>query len=99
MMIPNKPEPSVLDYLKGKLFPRRNPPVEIPETPSISEENLNGLEHMPVIGKTRGGNRRFFWLLILIIVLSVIGQKFMEPPNRSVSIGLVFYSCAIILVV
>jgi len=99
MMIPNNPEPSVLDYLKGRLFPRRNPQIEIPETPYVLEgESSETAQPIPV-NKQHWGNRRFFWLLILIIVLAVIGQKLLEPPNPSILISLVFYSCAIILVV
>jgi hypothetical protein len=99
MMIPNKPEPSVLDYLKGKLFPRRNPPVEIPEDETI----INGEEvesrSVKIVEKIAGGNRRFFWLLILITSLVIIGQKFLEPPNRSIPLALAFYCGAVLLII
>jgi hypothetical protein len=98
MMIPNKPEPSVLDYIKGRLFPRRNPQIEIPGTPTGFDEDSAESQPLKVPGKVQWGNRRSFWLFILVIVLSIIGQKFLEPPNRSIPIALALYSCAIILI-
>jgi hypothetical protein len=99
MMIPNNQEPSVLDYLKGKLFPHRNPKIEIPGTSSISSDISTGIKPPPAFKEKQRGNRRFFWLLILIIVLAVIGQKLLEPPNRMVPVALVFYFCALFLII
>jgi hypothetical protein len=99
MMIPNKPEPSVLDYIKGKLFPRRNPKIAIPETSTAIDSQIAESVSPTIASRSQWGNRRLFWLLILIIVLSIIGQKLLEPPNRVESFALVFYLCAIILII
>ncbi|MEI8131322.1 MAG: glycosyltransferase family 39 protein [Leptolinea sp.] len=99
MTIPNNSEPSVLDYLKGRLFPRRNPQIEIPEPPSVLAGESSKIAQISKKDKKHWENKRFFWLLFVIIFLAVIGQKLLEPPTPSVSISLVFYSCAIILII
>lgn len=99
MMIPNKPEPSVLDYIKGRLFPRRNPRIYLPEDSSDIAKETSNPRPFAVSEKVQWENKRFFWLLLLIIVLTLIGQKLLEPPNQSVPLALVFYSCGIFLIV
>jgi hypothetical protein len=97
MTTPNSPEPSVLDYLKGRLFPRINPKIAIPD--SLEESIESSTPEITSDGYPKmAGNRRNFWNLLCIISLVVIGQRLLEPPNRSETIALVFYACALMLV-
>jgi hypothetical protein len=96
MTIPENPEPSVLDYIKGKLFPGRNPVVEIPDatTGPDFEKPLVLKTEGTGIGGVRKSNR-YFWQLILVLIMFLIGQRLLEPPDQSVIIALVFYAFGI----
>ncbi len=97
MTLPEKPEPSVLDYLKGKLLPGKNPAVEIPDAFQDQKVALNQAEEKPVEAKKK---RRisFFWQLIIILVMLLVGQQLLEPPSPSPLFSLVFYGCALLLI-
>jgi hypothetical protein len=97
MTIPEKPEPSVLDYVKSKIFPGRSPAVEIPEAIKQAVESTSTNEYVRPAEKKQKGSR-YFWLLLLILIMLVVGQKLLEPPNPSIPAALVFWGCAIILI-
>ncbi len=100
MTIPENPEPSVLDYIKGKLFPGSNPAVEIPDA-STRPDSIEPIKFKEVkpIRKTGSSINRNFWNLILILTFLLIGQRLLEPPDKSVVIALVFYACAVGLII
>lgn len=98
MTIPDKSEPSVLDYLKGKFFPGRNPVVEIPDVLHDREiEPITG-EQIPTARKKRR-TITLFWQLVMVLVMLLIGQQLLEPPSPSPLFSLIFYSCAIFLII
>jgi hypothetical protein len=97
MTLPEKPEPSVLDYLKSRLFPGKNPEIKIPEVVDSVPAGLTTTEISQTIESKRSG-RRIIWALIVIIVALLIGQKFLESPTPSVSMALIFWACAISLI-
>lgn len=98
MTIPDKSEPSVLDYLKGKIFPGRNPVVEIPdvlhdrEIEPIAEEQISN-------ARKKRWTITFFWQLVMVLVMLLIGQQLLEPPSPSPVFSLIFYGCAIFLII
>jgi 4-amino-4-deoxy-L-arabinose transferase-like glycosyltransferase len=103
MTIPEKPEPSVLDYIKGRLFPGRNPEVEIPET-EILNFVRNTTEESPVVKKVKPEKKqqqtsRVFWQFLLALIMLIVGQKLLEPPTPSVPIALFFWGCALALLI
>ncbi len=96
MTLPEKPEPTVLDYLKSKLFPGKNPAILIQEQLPLEQktpEPFNEKKARPVAT----GNIRTFWLIIVIILSVMSGQKLLEPPNPSIVLGLFFYGCGLTL--
>jgi hypothetical protein len=99
MTLPEKPEPSVLDYIKGKIFPGKNPVIEIPGAePAEVKKSIAREKAAPKEKPARRVNR-FFWLLILVLIMLLLGQKLLEPPFSSITVALVFWGCAIALVV
>ena len=97
-MIPEKPEPSVLDYLKALLTPWRGP---APEIPPLAVDDLS--EEQPFLvneGERLAGPGFFDWLsrnvALLVFFLALIAQFFLEPPRRSWPIGLGFYAVSLV---
>lgn len=96
MTLPENPEPSVLDYLKSKIFPGKHPVISIQtESPQeqISQESIKTKKPRPIAP----GNSRTFWLIIVILISVMSGQKLLEPPNPSILLGLFFYGCGLAL--
>lgn len=99
MTLPEKPEPSVLDYIKGKILPGKNPAIEIPGQPEIPQHKA------PSAGETKAERtkllnvNRSFWFMIFALTMLLIGQSLLEPPYRSVIMALVFYGCGLFWVV
>lgn len=100
-------EPSVLDYLKSKLTFWRSEPIEIPILDSdslVGEEYINSLDEMPDavsldtdIGTENAGIFPFQWSgwwVLLVLGLALFAQRFLEPPQRNVGAGVLFYLAA-----
>ncbi len=101
-------EPSVLDYVKSKLFFWRGEIVEIP-WPDVEsrEEGLLEIvqelpldeEMLPPQPETIDQNERSWidlirwvgWWALLPFGLALFAQRALEPPDRSLNAGLVFY--------
>ncbi len=95
MTLPENSEPSVLDYIKSKIFPGRNPVVEIPDEDGMIKTVPSPDKKI----KTRSGSRTIFqpvFFLIIALFVMLIGQSLLEPPYSTVSISLVFTSSGII---
>jgi hypothetical protein len=100
-------EPSVLDYLKSKLFFWRFESIEIPalnhdtgdvdESPgtlveisiddAVNSHGENDQAGLPLM-RWRG------WWVLPVLGLAFIAQRFLEPPQRNVVAGVVFYLAA-----
>jgi hypothetical protein len=99
MTLPEKPEPSVLDYIKGKILPGRNPVIEIPEAAVLQEKQTPKAE---VVKSRTRKPIKISWVpvfLIMAMMTFLIAQKSLEPEPRFVWMGLLFYSCGIFWVV
>jgi hypothetical protein len=95
MTLPENSEPSVLDYIKSKIFPGRNPVVEIPDEDGMIKTVPSPDKKI----KTRSGSRTIFqpvFFLIIALFVMLIGQSLLEPPYSTVSISLVFTASGII---
>jgi len=84
-------EPSLLDYLKEQLSPRRL---------LRGERDVEKVEPMPVEPvdepSTTGSKMAHFpWRSILAVVLALIGQRFFEPGANHPLVGIGFYILAI----
>jgi hypothetical protein len=99
MTLPDKSEPSVLDYIKSKIFPGKNPVIVIPGEDGFRQEQTPTLEKIiRERPKPREVNYQLLLLFILLIVL-LLGQKLLEPPQKSVQMALIFYGSGIIWVI
>lgn len=96
-------EPSLLDYIKSKINPKKYSFDE-----SFMEEITNELE--PVFQgeaketekptkKKRTPGRYKYLSLLPALTLAVIGQVLLEPPDRSIWIAVVFYLFSTIIVI
>ncbi len=98
MTLPENSEPSVLDYIKSKIFPGRNPAIEIPK----EDGTLSVVASPEKKTKTRAGSRNIFqpaFFMIIALFMMLIGQSLLEPPYTTVSIALIFSACGIIWIV
>lgn len=97
MTLPEKPEPSVLDYVKSKIFPGKAPIVLIPEQqpqePKVAEKIVAKQPRDIVTG-----NSRIFWSYIVAIISMVIGQRLLEPPNPSILLAFFFFGGGLTLI-
>ena len=94
MTLPENSEPSVLDYIKSKIFPGRNPAIEIPK----EDGTLSVVAAPEIKKKTRAGSRNIFqpaFFLIIALFMMLIGQSLLEPPYTAVSIALIFSACGV----
>lgn len=99
MTLPEKPEPSVLDYIKGKILPGQNPVIEIPDEGGPPRKKAPQPEKVKIERpKPRGINRPAFFLIVALGML-LLGQSLLEPPHRNLWVALVFYGCGIFWVV
>lgn len=97
-------EPSLLDYIKAKLMPWKY---------SISEEylhtqtiNINQPEiiedqnqELKPEKKLSIKNKWIHFRLFISFVIAIVGQSFLEPPDRNTPIALLFFLISIILVI
>ena len=92
-------EPSVLDYLKEKLNPRRwfrhdlPPPLKPAETQISEPEQPGGVKTIFMVSffKLIG---RLPWRSMLAVVLALIAQVQFEPPTQIATWGMIFYIAA-----
>jgi len=98
MTLPEKPEPSVLDYLKGRLFPKKNPVIQIPDVELPPSEEIAPV-NITESREQKSGGRNFIWLLIIILLTLLAGQKLLEPPFPIISLSLIFWGFAAGLVI
>jgi len=107
-------EPSVLDYLKSKLNPRRHPPVIIPrpeavgqlEAPDILEnpelDFFEGQETFPEPESAEEKVRVRYawpWRALLALVLALAAQFLLEPAHRTLNTAIFLYGSATVLLV
>jgi hypothetical protein len=80
-------EPSVLDYLKSKIIPWNKKRISLPldqEDASSGEPSEKSIPQKPF---------SWPWRVICALVLALIAQFSLEPPDRNVGFGIFFY-CA-----
>ena len=96
-------EPSLLDYVKAKLMPWKY---------SISEEFLQPLdkiedvtsEEVELVRESRKSENISFLQflsrikLLLALLIAIMGQTFLEPPDRNIPVAIVFYCISLALV-
>ena len=101
-------EPTVLDYVKSKIFFWRSEKIEIPPVDAqegfFTGDSADELELQPVASVestpkiTPVPEEPFdFWPLlhlILPLMLALVAQRFLEPPDRSVATGVILYALA-----
>lgn len=90
-------EPSVLDYIKSKLNLRKNLPVNIPPEQPHAQDPGGSESLFPVEEQPPKQAFSFPWRSLGALLFGLIGQRFLEPPDRSVNIALFFYALAILL--
>lgn len=98
-MNPEKPEPSVLDYLKARLAPWKGAAPEIPPLPEEEREpepvkEAEAVEQPPRQSVFAWLGERTAWL---VLAAALIAQFMLEPPNRNWPAALVFYALALLL--
>ncbi len=85
-------EPTVLDYLKSKLFFWREESIPLPETPT-DEAAQTPPPATDVVERARP----LPWYSLLAFLFAVLGQLAFEPPDRAWKGGLAFYVAALAL--
>lgn len=91
-------EPSLLDFIKAKLMPWKY---------SISDEFIHQNEGLVTLqseenhgeileGKKEKTNWFYSSRLILALIFVIIGQSFLEPPDRQNNLAIFFYSIGVI---
>jgi hypothetical protein len=85
----NFDEPSVLDYVKSKLFFWRGQSVEIPA--QVVEEKVEPPQ--PI--EEPSSSKPFRWISLAALGVALFAQRLFEPPVSSAVPGLVFYIAAL----
>jgi hypothetical protein len=99
MTLPEKPEPSVLDYIKGKIFPGRNPVIEIPDGSSTIRKKAPKPEK-PLAERLKPRKLNHHVVMLIIAFMMVLfGQTLLEPNDRNVLMALIFYGFGIFWVI
>jgi hypothetical protein len=96
-MNPEKPEPSVLDYLKAKLAPWKGPAPEIPPLPQ--GEQQSELQIGQEVAEDQTGpdlmSRLSNFAVGLPLIVALIAQFLFEPPNRNWKVAIILYAVAL----
>lgn len=100
-------EPSVLDYLKSKLFPNRYEKIAIPEegevyvpAPVANVESKVQLELETVVKEKKKWNLNAIpWKTTGALLMALVAQFLLEPPRREALPALFFYGWAALLIV
>ncbi len=107
-------EPSVLDYVKSKIFFWKYPPVKIPEPDAsgmVPEESIEpdqdvgGALAAPQaerpVAQARPAAAGFssarFLLVSFLLLLALLAQGLLEPPNRAAPVSMVLYLAVAVL--
>ncbi len=88
----NLDEPSVLDYVKSKLFFWRGQSVEIPT--QLAEEKA-GPEPQPQPVEEPSPSQPFPWISLIALGIALFAQRLFEPPVSSAIPGITFYIAAL----
>jgi hypothetical protein len=101
-------EPSVLDYIKEKLRFWKKTDLQLPDAEEINEAAPNpGIETEAAIHpreevstkKVLFPGIRIPWRAIIALVIAIIGQGLLEPPNASKGAALALYLAATALLI
>ena len=111
-------EPSVLDYLKSRLFFWRYEKIQIPmegdlknglipEIDRVELKESEGQGDIRVAPEDKVTRRRFFptksgGILVralLPVFFGLVAQQALEPPGRSILVGLIFYLISIVFLI
>jgi Dolichyl-phosphate-mannose-protein mannosyltransferase len=102
-------EPSILDYLKSKIFPNRYEPVSIPEEGVVLASEVDsgadaGIQSTEVVEKTARAKQKREWRAIPwkttgALLIALVGQFLLEPPGRDAIPALFLYAWAALLIV
>ncbi len=85
-------EPSVLDYLKSILKPES---YKISITGHLENSEIEEKKRILKYSKEKGKKR--IWKIIAGIILAIIAQSLLEPPNRQIVFAICLYFFAAIL--
>jgi len=95
-------EPSLLDFIKAKIMPWKYSISEeylinttLEEDLSIDKVEDGEIKEKPARLLTNWGQYR----LVLALFLAIIGQFFMEPPDRNVPVAIMFFILSIGLII
>ncbi|HMD87570.1 MAG TPA: glycosyltransferase family 39 protein [Anaerolineaceae bacterium] len=104
-------EPSILDYLKSKLNPRRHPPVIIPRPEAIGfleapvspeqrliEDQVQISEHELALERVQV-RYSWPWRSLLALVLAIAAQFLLEPAHRTMSTAIFLYGLATVFLI
>lgn len=96
-------EPSVLDYIKSLLNPRRGkitiPPPDQPVARDLKETPAPVSTPLIVMEKPASPGYAWPWRMLSSLLLALVAQRLLEPPNPSMYAGLVFYLVAAALLI
>ncbi len=98
-------EPSILDYLKSKIFPHRYAPVIIPEEGEVIVAEVEEAVQPkmgpvdPVRKKSKWTWRAIPWKPAGALLMALVAQILLEPPRREAMPALFFYGWAAMLIV
>lgn len=96
-------EPSLLDFIKAKIMPWKYSISEeylISET--VEEDSFSTNEDDDVVIKEMSANLFTNWgqfKFVIALFLAIIGQFFMEPPDRNVTVAIIFFIASFSLIV
>ncbi len=100
------PEPSILDYIKQLLTPWRKRTISISEEELFvsttqdllqSEFDEEQLESEVLPSPQKRGLFDWSWQVIAAILVGLLGQRFLEPPNPKPVVTIVLYLLALVL--
>ena len=91
-------EPSLLDFIKAKLMPWKY---------SISDELIHQNEELIILqpeekqvefheNKKEKVNWFYSSRLFLALISAILGQSFLEPPNRQIGLSIFFYTISFV---
>jgi len=97
-------EPSLLDYIKAKLMPWKYSISEEylhTQTININQPEINEDQNQELKPEKKLSikNKWIHFRLFISFVIAIVGQSFLEPPDRNTPIALLFFLISIILVI
>lgn len=101
------PEPSILEYIKEILTPWKKRTIDLARLEEQSEPVAGvtvestkvdeALDDELLAGKGQRDRHGFPWQVAGAIILGVVGQRFLEPPDQKVGLAVLFYLLAVIM--